>query len=174
MLLFFRNTKKIYVYIFICIVFFFITAVYCPQDSVGVFTNTATYPPGPYNLTEEIPLSCSVAGQTFSWSRYCVYNRLTDTYELQGSPYDCGSKYTNNSFPTSVVRWWPFKLCKQFGSRTGPTKCLACSGAKLFDALMLFLKECFWKSWFWKKSADDKKGRIITQHAELIRNFFGI
>ena len=78
--------------------FFFITAVYCPQDSVGIFTNTATYPPGPYNLTEEIPLSCSVAGQTFSWSRYCVYNRLTDTYELQGSPYDCGSKYTKKLF----------------------------------------------------------------------------
>ena len=55
-------------------------------------------------------------------------------------------------------------LCKQFEPRSGPTKCRAWSGTKLFDTLMVFLKEYFWKSWFWKKSADDKKAcKIIEQ-----------
>ena len=31
--------------------------------------------------------------------------------------------------------------CKQFEPRSGPTKCWACSGSKLFDTLMIFLKE---------------------------------
>ena len=31
-------------------------------------------------------------------------------------------------------------LCKQFGPRSGPTKCLAWSGSKQFDTLMAFLK----------------------------------
>ena len=30
-------------------------------------------------------------------------------------------------------------LCKQFGPRSGPTKCRAWSGSKLFDTLMVFL-----------------------------------
>ena len=30
-------------------------------------------------------------------------------------------------------------LCKQFGPRSGPTKCLALSGYELFDTLMVFL-----------------------------------
>ena len=36
-------------------------------------------------------------------------------------------------------------LCKQFWLRSGPTKCLAWSGSKLFDTLMVFLKEFFEK-----------------------------
>ena len=36
-------------------------------------------------------------------------------------------------------------LCKQFGPRPGPTKCRACSGSKLFDTLMVFLKDFFKK-----------------------------
>ena len=32
-------------------------------------------------------------------------------------------------------------FCKQFGSRSGPTECRARSGSKLFDTLMVFLKE---------------------------------
>ena len=36
-------------------------------------------------------------------------------------------------------------LCKQFVPRTGPTKCWALSGSKLFDTLIVFLKEFFGK-----------------------------
>ena len=53
-------------------------------------------------------------------------------------------------------------LCKQFGSRSGPTKCRAWSGSKLFDTLMIFLKEFFEKIDF-EKSADDKKACGIIQ-----------
>ena len=48
-------------------------------------------------------------------------------------------------------------LCKQFGTRFGPTKRRAWSGSKLFDTLEVFLKDFFEKKWFWKKSADDKQ-----------------
>ena len=41
-------------------------------------------------------------------------------------------------------------LCKQFGPRSGLTNCQAWSGSKLFDILMLFLKEFFEKSNFEK------------------------
>ena len=34
-------------------------------------------------------------------------------------------------------------LFKQFGPRSGPTNCWAWSGSKLFDTLMVFLKEFF-------------------------------
>ena len=45
-------------------------------------------------------------------------------------------------------------FCKQFGPRSGPTKCRAWSVSKLFDTLMVFLKEFFFeKSWYrWQKS----------------------
>ena len=42
-------------------------------------------------------------------------------------------------------------LCKQFGPRSGPTKCQSWSGSKLFDTLIVFLKD------FLFKSADDHK-----------------
>ena len=47
-------------------------------------------------------------------------------------------------------------LCKQFGSRSGPTKGPAWSGSKLFDTLMLFLVDFFSKQLILKKSADHK------------------
>ena len=37
-------------------------------------------------------------------------------------------------------------LCKQFGPRSGQTKCLACSGSKHIDTLMIFLKDSFKKN----------------------------
>ena len=43
-----------------------------------------------------------------------------------------------NSLPTSVS---DDDLCKQFGPRSGTTKCGAWSGCKLFDSLIVFLKE---------------------------------
>ena len=52
-------------------------------------------------------------------------------------------------------------LCKQFGSRSGPTKCRVWYGSKLFDTdgipERIFLKSYFWK----KKSADSKKSPNI-------------
>ena len=54
-------------------------------------------------------------------------------------------------------------LGKQFGPRSGPTNRRAWSGSKLFDILMVFLKEFFQKNNFEKKSADDKKAWKITQ-----------
>ena len=52
-------------------------------------------------------------------------------------------------------------LCKPFGPRSGRTECLARSECKLFDTLIVFLKEFFQKVDFEKKSADNKK------HAKL-------
>ena len=57
------------------------------------------------------------------------------------------------------------KLGKQFGPRSGPMNRRAWSGSKLFDILMVFLKEFFQKVNFETKSADDKKARKITQYA---------
>ena len=37
-------------------------------------------------------------------------------------------------------------LCKYFGTRWGPTKYLSWSGLKLFDTLIVFMKEIFGKS----------------------------
>ena len=48
-------------------------------------------------------------------------------------------------------------LCKQFGPRSGLTKRQTSSGFKLFDTLMVFLKEFSEKVDSEKKSADDKK-----------------
>ena len=45
-------------------------------------------------------------------------------------------------------------LCKQFGPRSGPTKCRACSGLKLFYTRMVFLKEFFEKVDFEKISRE--------------------
>ena len=47
-------------------------------------------------------------------------------------------------------------LCKQFGPRSGPTKCWAISGSKLFDTPIAFLKDLF-KKLILKKSADGVK-----------------
>ena len=47
-------------------------------------------------------------------------------------------------------------LCKQFGSRSGPTKCWAWSGSKLFDTLIVFLKD-FLKTLIFLKSLKTTK-----------------
>ena len=48
-------------------------------------------------------------------------------------------------------------LCKKSGPRSGPIKCWAGSGPKLFDTQMIFLKEFFEMVDFEKKAAEDKK-----------------
>ena len=59
---------------------------------------------------------------------------------------------------TFVICW--YNLCKQFGSRSGPTKCRAWSGSKLFDTLIIFLKDFFEKIYLKKaKNKNNKKHR---------------
>ena len=64
-------------------------------------------------------------------------------------------------------------FCKKFGPRPGPTKCRAESRSKLtvwrFDGIPEIL---FLKSWFWKKSADDKKAskEMVNGNYQLISN----
>ena len=59
-------------------------------------------------------------------------------------------------------------LCKQFGPRSGPTKCRARSGSKLFDFMLLFLKE-FLETLILKKNVNDRGACKITQHARVKR-----
>ena len=54
-----------------------------------------------------------------------------------------------------------YYLGKQFGPRSGPANRRACSGSKLFDILMVFLKEFFQKVNNEKKSAEDKKNEKL-------------
>ena len=48
-------------------------------------------------------------------------------------------------------------ICKQFGPRSGPTKCRAWPGSKLFDTLMVFLKEFYEKVEIEKNQQKTKK-----------------
>ena len=48
-------------------------------------------------------------------------------------------------------------FCKQLGPKSGPTEHPAGSGSKVFDTLIVFLKEFLEKSDFEKKSVDNKK-----------------
>ena len=57
-------------------------------------------------------------------------------------------------------------LCKQFGPRSGSTKCRAWSGSKLFDTPMVFLKEFCKKVEFEKNQQTTKKAWKITQEAK--------
>ena len=50
-------------------------------------------------------------------------------------------------------------FCKQFGPRSGPTKCCVRSSFKLFDTLMVYLIESF--EIVKKKSTDIKKSSKI-------------
>ena len=67
-----------------------------------------------------------------------------------------------NSSNASVVCW--YNLVKQFGPRSGPTECLAWSGSKLFDTLMVFLKEFF-------ENINFKKDQQTTKNQQM-RIFF--
>ena len=58
-------------------------------------------------------------------------------------------------------------FCKQFGPRSGPTKCRALSGSKLFDTLMVFLKEFFKKVDFEKYQQTKKKMKNFPGDKEL-------
>ena len=62
-------------------------------------------------------------------------------------------------------------LCKQFGPRSGPTKCRAWSGSKLFDTLTAFLKEFLQKVDFEKISRRHKFMQNYPACKELTRVF---
>ena len=47
-------------------------------------------------------------------------------------------------------------LCKQIGTRSGLTEFWACCGSKLFDTLMVFLKDFFLKGGFLKNQQTTK------------------
>ena len=55
-------------------------------------------------------------------------------------------------------------LCKQFWSRSGSTKCRAWSGSRLFDTLMVFLKEFFEKVDVEKNSRRQKVCKITQNN----------
>ena len=57
-------------------------------------------------------------------------------------------------------------FCKQFGPRPGPKEHQTWSCSKLFDILIVFLKEIFQKVDFEKNSADDKRAGKISQGAK--------
>ena len=69
---------------------------------------------------------------------------------------DACSQTTHTSLTHCLPETSADDLCKQFGPRSGPTKRRARSVSKLFDNLIVFLKEFFEKVDFEKKSADDK------------------
>ena len=66
---------------------------------------------------------------------------------------------TDNSLTLCLPVLSADNLCKQFGPRPGPTKHRALSGSKLFDALMVFLKEFFEKVDFEEKYQQMTKKR---------------
>ena len=94
-------------------------------------------------------------------------NRPTVVFDIKVCDITCSAK-NNLRYPCLVCKTSPFRkttptltlcllvlsahsLCKQFWPRSGPTKCPAWSGSKLFDSLMVFLKEFFvQKGWFWE------------------------
>ena len=59
-------------------------------------------------------------------------------------------------------------FCKQLGPRSGPTERRSWPGSKLFDILMVFLKE-FFEKMILKKSSNDKKESKITQYGKRLR-----
>ena len=58
-------------------------------------------------------------------------------------------------------------LCKQFGPRSGPTKCQAWSGYKLFDTLMVLLKEFFENVDFEKNQQTEKKRALLPSRQRV-------
>ena len=108
-----------------------------------------------------------------------VFKTCKNFQSLKGT-FSCAANLTSS---LSASRGWvPFphqlfsclqllsladNLWKRFGSRSGPTGCRSWSGSKLFDTLIVFLKELLEKVNFEKKiSRQQKKHGKITQHAK--------
>ena len=65
-------------------------------------------------------------------------------------------------------------FCKQLGPRSGPTKCRALSWSKLFDTLMVFLKESFEKVDFEKNQQTTKKHEKLPRGQKVNRIHTGM
>ena len=65
-----------------------------------------------------------------------------------------------NSFDASGDLSSSDNLCKQFGPRSGPTECRSLSGSKLFDTLIVFLKDFFEKVYFEKSAGALKHEKL--------------
>ena len=65
--------------------------------------------------------------------------------------YDYDDITMNNSFFASGDLSSTDNLCKQFGPRSGPTEYCSLFGSKLFDTLIVFLKDFFEKVNFEEK-----------------------
>ena len=70
----------------------------------------------------------------------------------------------------SFIILGPDILCKQYGPRSGPSKCLAWSWSKLLCTLVLFLKYLFVKKYFEKKKSADKKKKQAKRTFLFIDN----
>ena len=71
-----------------------------------------------------------------------------------------------NSLSTSVVD--AVNLGKQFGPRSGPTNRRALSGSKLFDILMVFLKEYFKKKVHFEKKKISRRQKSMQNYALFV------
>ena len=73
----------------------------------------------------------------------------------------------NHSFTLCLQVLSADNLCRLFGPRSGPTKCRAKSGSKLFDTLSVFLKEFFEKVDFEKNWPTTKSMQNSPEGKEL-------
>ena len=93
-------------------------------------------------------------------TEYCSFNHAEKIHE-------CISRITSAPSNSCTLLWTlcllmssADNLCKQFGPRPGLTKCQAWPGSKLFDTLMVFMKEFFEKVEFGKISRRQKKHAV--------------
>lgn len=65
-------------------------AATCPTENPSGLLNVAQFNTGPYPYGQRLYLNCTRQDGDFNRYRFCTYNYNTNTYELQGSSYECG------------------------------------------------------------------------------------
>ena len=60
-------------------------------------------------------------------------------------------------------------FCKQFGPRSGPTRCWVYSVSKLFDILIVFLKEFFKKKNYFEKNQQTTKNMKKSLGGQIVK-----
>lgn len=91
------STYSLHLTEFIVVLF---PAATCPADTVpSNLINPATVSPTTaVNYLAYVNLTCDVPGQGQELKqRQCLYDQSTNTYMLQGPPYECGSKCQDHS-----------------------------------------------------------------------------
>ena len=90
----------------------------------------------------------------FLWKRDLIVCSFVLVYYSHFNKFSVIYQHEMNIYPFRFLQLsWNFDLlvssadnfCKQFGPRSGPTKCRAWSGSNLFDTQMVFKKEFFEK-----------------------------